>query len=1065
MEYFDVFISFAARDLLRVRAISSALEQAGLRTWGYENDVEDFQSITDAVTTGLARSKALLAYCSLTYPTRRACQWELTAAYIAAQQRGEPTDRVLVLNPEDGVEHIHPIDLRDALFRRPPSTDDESGLRELAAAVAYRVNNLQDSLGALGPVAPSRWLPEPRHGSTRFVGRVSDSWRIHSALTAAESPVTTGSMTNAAQIRGLGGIGKSLLAEEYALRFGAAYPGGVFWMSAHGYDDIGSALQREELRDDYQRQLRLLAETLGLEVGGLSNERVRAALSNELGREGHRFLWIVDDIPSGLEVATVRMYFSPHELGSSLLTTRSGEYDALTQALDLDVLPPPDGLELLTKHRSPAGYEEEDAAERLVEDLGGHALAIEVSGAALRLRQGIQSFEGFRAEITYSDADELELAAELAGVLPNGHERSIATTLWRSVERLDDESRDLLRIAALSVPAMIPARLIASVFAVVDEIGGPAGAYRATRALKAVEDLSLASQDGARWAIHPLVSRTVTFRESQPDRCRQLETGLVTILLKAFSRSGDVTTHEAIRDLADVAREVARQQTSSLGVDLLGLLGQYDLTRGDYSSAVNQHSRQLARAIEVLGEDHPEANTARNNLGAVLAEAGDAARALRVQQEALSVANHASGTHHRNTLIAKLNVGSTLLKLGRLDEARGVQEEVMEAATEAFGAEDALTVTAEVNLAGTLQAQGDLERARELHSEVFEARMKALGENNLDTVLAANNLAGVFAAQGRFEDARALQKQVLERRQEVLGVEHPDTFAAMGNLASTEGKLGDFAEARRLEEEVVAGCRAALGDEHPRTILAEGNLAETLYDQGEVEGARALQERVLESTKRGLGDRHPRTLAALTNLAGTVRAQGDVYTAEQLGRTALVTAREVLGARHEQVAAALMITGSAVRGRMDLVGARALFEEAAEITGEILPETHPAVLAAMNNLAEIMQEQGEVAASQQMHAEVLERTRRAFGPEHPQNVLALCNLANALGASQRDAEARELLEQAVPLAKRTYGPTHGRTLFALEMLAGVLQVQGEEEASEELLLEVTRARTPGRSGQ
>ena len=36
---------------------------------------------------------------------------------------------------------------------------------------------------------------------------------------------------------GLGGVGKSLLAEEYALHFGAAYPGGVFWLRAYGNDD------------------------------------------------------------------------------------------------------------------------------------------------------------------------------------------------------------------------------------------------------------------------------------------------------------------------------------------------------------------------------------------------------------------------------------------------------------------------------------------------------------------------------------------------------------------------------------------------------------------------------------------------------------------------------------------------------------------------------------------------------------------------------------------------------------------------------------------------------------
>ena len=55
------------------------------------------------------------------------------------------------------------------------------------------------------------------------------------AVKRSSSP--TGETVDVAQIRGLGGAGKSLLAEEYALRFSAAYPGGVFWLSAFGGDE------------------------------------------------------------------------------------------------------------------------------------------------------------------------------------------------------------------------------------------------------------------------------------------------------------------------------------------------------------------------------------------------------------------------------------------------------------------------------------------------------------------------------------------------------------------------------------------------------------------------------------------------------------------------------------------------------------------------------------------------------------------------------------------------------------------------------------------------------------
>jgi hypothetical protein len=123
---YDVFLSHAWADGDRPQQIANALTAAGLRVWFDATEINDFASITRAVTEGLAKSKALLAYYSATYPLRRACQWELTAAFLAAQTEGDPRRRVLVINPENGADHIHPIELRDAKFRNAPNTDDET---------------------------------------------------------------------------------------------------------------------------------------------------------------------------------------------------------------------------------------------------------------------------------------------------------------------------------------------------------------------------------------------------------------------------------------------------------------------------------------------------------------------------------------------------------------------------------------------------------------------------------------------------------------------------------------------------------------------------------------------------------------------------------------------------------------------------------------------------------------------------------------------------------------------------------------------------------------------------
>src|SRR5271166_6352739 len=270
---YDIFLSHAWADGERPQQIADALTKAGLRVWFDASEINDFASITRAVTDGLAKSKVLLAYYSKTYPLRRACQWELTAAFLAAQVEGDPRRRVLVINPEDGAGHIHPIELRDAKCFSAPNTEGE--MQHLVQTV---VKHLAELIGPLPNIRPLN--PPPWHGITpvryeRFFGRFHEMWKIHSALHETTVVQITGaSGQDIAQVTGLGGIGKSLLAREYALRFSPAYPGGVFWMSAYGNDDAKGALDNEGREAERKNQLRKFAQDFGVDVLGRQPDEI-----------------------------------------------------------------------------------------------------------------------------------------------------------------------------------------------------------------------------------------------------------------------------------------------------------------------------------------------------------------------------------------------------------------------------------------------------------------------------------------------------------------------------------------------------------------------------------------------------------------------------------------------------------------------------------------------------------------------------------------------------------------------------------------------------------------------
>jgi len=731
---YDLFLSYPHKDKVEVAKICKALHDKGLNVWMDETKIPDYASITRSIVDGLARSRVLVAYNSLNYAHSRACQWELTAAFLAAQREGDPRQRVLIINPEENAEHIHPVELRDELFQKAPA--DQHGIDSLAASVANHVAAIEGTIGEIRGLIQPRWFGKKGTGSNRFVGRLPDMWHIHSSLRGAEVPIITGATSTTVQIHGMGGLGKSLLAEEYALRYAAAFPGGVFWVRAFGNDDVKTAMGPDEREAERIRQFRDIAAAYGIPVKDRSPEEIEAHLARELGNNDP-FLWIVDDMPSDMEVETLDRWLAPHPLGKTLITTRTREYNSIGHLILLDVLAPDEAWELLTSWRKPAGEEEEDAARQLIEDLGYHALALDVAGAALHALEGFQSFAEFREELASPTRDELELAAELKGVLPNEHEKSIASTLIRSIERLGPEGLDFLRLASVLAVAPIPASLISSVFSEVDGLDEAEGRRRAVLGLDQAENLSLAERvegddaafvvhtlisrtirfqdpmpnrfgklrDAAvsvlTFVVHTLISRTIRFQDPMPDRLGELRNAAISVLTDEFSKkAGDPRTHHALEPIITHARELVSSDEDIKTAALMAWVAQYDYVRGAYKFAENLWRLVWDTRHRILGAEHPNTLTSMNNL------------------------------------------------------------------------------------ALTLGAQGDMEGARKIHEQVLEITLRVLGAEHPSTLSSMNNIAETLRAQGDMEGARKIHEQVLEITRRVLGAEHPDTLSTMNNLAA-----------------------------------------------------------------------------------------------------------------------------------------------------------------------------------------------------------------------------------------------------------------------------------------
>lgn len=595
----DVFFSYRQHDLERAQPLLSALAEAGISLWRDENEIPEQASITDEIRHAIADSKAFLAFYSRTYPLSNPCQQEITIAWLAAQQiNPSANQRVWVVNPESGFEHI------PELFRDQHSRFLGADASQLARILKDRLDALDAALLGSGVRDLPAYYGMSPIQAARFAGRASEFWDLHGKLIANRISIISGVYGQAAaQVRGLGGNGKSLLVREYGIRFGPAYPGGVFWLNAYGHNDTKGPLspeQREALRQD---QIREFAIQYGVPTDGLKPGEIEGALWRAIEKRNEPCLWIVDDMRSGLSLGELEKLWNAHWPGAStLITTRSKEYGATGSVLDLGVLSSGEAFGLLCSGRKPADGAEENAAHRIVELLGCHPLAVEVAGSYLA--QGVDSFQSYAEALESPGEDAAEFGTFLRESLPTGHERSIRITLLKSIRQVDAEGLDFLRLASVLAVAPIQVKFVSEVFELLKR--DSADRSRTVKAVDQVEALSLCERSGqdAR-AVHTLVSRTMRFQFRDDERTMPLRCAAVQLLARRLQAASDIREHSKIAMDIPHARHLVANGLQTEGEVRVALsLARHDYERAGYSSARKLGEQVLEASRRVLGEEH-----------------------------------------------------------------------------------------------------------------------------------------------------------------------------------------------------------------------------------------------------------------------------------------------------------------------------------------------------------------------------------------------------------------------------------------------------------------------------
>jgi transcriptional regulator with XRE-family HTH domain len=592
---------------------------------------------------------------------------------------------------------------------------------------------------ARGRIPAEDVLTTMRRSGDRLAGTMPRLWNIparnpaftgrEDLLAAVREQLQTGRAAVVQALYGMGGVGKTQLAAEYAHRFAESYRL-AWWINAEQTRLIGD-------------QFASLGQGLGCIPPGAENEAARAAVLAEL-RQHDRWLLIFDNAGAPADV----MPWLPGGGGHVLITSRERGWDEVASPVEVDLLTRAESIEMLL-HRAP-GLTEADA-DRLAAALGDLPLAI-AQAAAFMAGTGTPASQ-YLGLLQTRAGHLLDLA------VPGSYPQSLAAATVVTAARLsvhDSAAANLASLCAFLAPEPIPENLFTDAAGLLPgELASQAVdplAWRQTLAQLAGHSLARVDHRGLQ--MHRL---TQAILRDQLTPARAAATRRCTEAILAAGDPGDPPNPDTWDRWAQLmphvfAADLAATENPALR-ELVRRVCWYLIERGDARTprdlASNLHQQWRNR----LGENHEHTLMAAHYLAWALLELGSYAESRDLNQDTLARRRHVMGEDHPDTLNSAHNLALGLRLLGEVEAARDLDHDNLVRHRQMQGQDHPSALRSASNLAADLRELGEVQAARDLDQDTLERRRRVLGRDHPDTLRSACNLAAELRKPDRAADS------------------------------------------------------------------------------------------------------------------------------------------------------------------------------------------------------------------------------------------------------------------------------------------------------------------------
>ncbi|MEA5624163.1 tetratricopeptide repeat protein [Nostoc sp. UHCC 0251] len=339
------------------------------------------------------------------------------------------------------------------------------------------------------------------------------------------------------------------------------------------------------------------------------------------------------------------------------------------------------------------------------------------------------------------------------------------------------------------------------------------------------------------------------------------------------------------------------------------------------------------------------------------------------------------------------------------------------------------------NLAGLYDSQGRYSEAEPLYTQALEMYKRLFNGDHPDVATSLNNLAFLCNSQGRYREAEPLFIQALEMTKRLFDEDHPHVATSLNNLAVLYDSQGRYSEAEPIFTQALEMRKRLFDGDHPHVATSLNNLAFLYNNQGRYREAEPIFTQALKMYKRLFDCDHPNVASSLNSLAGLYDSQGRYSEAEPLYIQALEMRKRLFDGDHPHVASSLNNLAFLYNNQGQYREAEPLYTQALDMRKRLFNGDHPNVVHSLSNLAELYKSQGRYSEAEPLYTQALEMIKRLFDSDHPNVAYSLSNLAELYKSQGRYSEAEPLYTQALAMCDRILEVNHPLTATIRENLA------------------------------